>query len=211
MGKATKKYAGYLRFWHWINIIVISGSFITVFLNSTLFDKKTNAKFIAQQLEPAGVSLTAQQAKAVAHGLEEKVWDWHVYAGYALTALLLYRVIGEFSQKSSQKLSQKIKKAFLLYRIQKDKSSAKDLFVKFTYVFFYAMLSFMAISGLSIKFHEQLGVSNAIAHNVKEMHELVMYLILSFIVIHIIGVIVAEKRSQPGIVSDMINGGDAGN
>ncbi len=211
MYKATKKYTMHLRFWHWINVIVISGSLFTVFLNSTLLDKKANAKFISEQLEPAGASLTAQQAKVVAHGLEDKVWDWHVYVGYALIALLVYRLIAEFSQNSSQKLSQKIKKAFLLYRVQKDKSSAKELLVKFSYVFFYAMLAFMAISGLSIKFHEQLSISDTVAHSVKEMHELVMYLILSFIVIHIVGVVIAEKSNQPGIVSDMINGGNADN
>ncbi|WP_420712330.1 cytochrome b/b6 domain-containing protein [Pedobacter sp. SL55] len=73
------------------------------------------------------------------------------------------------------------------------------------------MLAFMAISGLSIKFHEQLSISDTVAHSVKEMHELVMYLILSFIIIHIVGVVIAEKSNQPGIVSDIINGGNADN
>ncbi|WAC40501.1 cytochrome b/b6 domain-containing protein [Pedobacter sp. SL55] len=136
MHKATKKYTAHVIFWHRINVMVISGSLFTVFLNSTLLDKKSNAKFIAQQLEQQGASLTAQQAKAVAHGLEEKVWDWHVYVGYALIALLVYRLIAEFSQNSNQKLSQKIKKAFLLYRVQKDKSIVKELLVSLAMSFF---------------------------------------------------------------------------
>ncbi|MFN0255612.1 cytochrome b/b6 domain-containing protein [Pedobacter ureilyticus] len=207
MNKPTQKNSTHLRVWHWINVVVISVSVITVCLNSTLLDKKDNVKFISEQLNSASIPLTTQQATLVARSLEEKVWDWHVYAGYFLAALLIYRVVGETLSNRDHQLANKIKNALLHYRQQQNLPYAKELLVKVSYLAFYALLSFMAISGLSIKFHIQLGISDNLVHSIKEVHELVMYPILIFIVVHIIGVVIAEKKNRPGLVSDMINGG----
>ena len=45
----TKKYSSTIRLWHWLNAIVISGSLLTVLLNSTLFKKSTNAALIKSE------------------------------------------------------------------------------------------------------------------------------------------------------------------
>ena len=44
-------------------------------------------------------------------------------------------------------------------------------------------------------------------HDVKEVHGFIMYLIIAFIVVHIAGVLLAERKNSKGITSDMINGG----
>lgn len=44
---------------------------------------------------------------------------------------------------------------------------------------------------------------------IKSFHGFCMYLILIFIVVHIAGVLLAERKESKGIVSDMINGGKA--
>ncbi|MGN8068828.1 hypothetical protein [Mucilaginibacter sp. 22184] len=44
-------------------------------------------------------------------------------------------------------------------------------------------------------------------HSVKEVHGFCMYLILAFIFVHLVGVFLAEHKSNKGIISDMINGG----
>jgi len=64
----------------------------------------------------------------------------------------------------------------------------------------------MAISGLSIHFHEALSLTKDTTDNLKEIHELVFNATLIFVLLHIIGVVVAEVRDEPGIISDMIHG-----
>ncbi|MGY0036470.1 cytochrome b/b6 domain-containing protein [Pedobacter sp. NJ-S-72] len=58
-------------------------------------------------------------------------------------------------------------------------------------------------------FDKELGISKSISHSIKEFHGFCMYLILIFISVHIVGVLMAERRDSRGIVSDMINGGKA--
>ena len=79
--------------------------------------------------------------------------------------------------------------------------------VKLGYIGIYAILLFMAVSGLVIHFYETLGLTKDGAHNIKEIHELVFNAILIFVPLHIIGVFVAENQDEKGILSDMVNGG----
>ena len=41
----------------------------------------------------------------------------------------------------------------------------------------------------------------------REVHSFTMYLVIAFIIVHIAGVFLAERKDSRGIVSDMINGG----
>jgi Ni/Fe-hydrogenase 1 B-type cytochrome subunit len=66
----------------------------------------------------------------------------------------------------------------------------------------------MVSTGLTMVFQDDLGISRNIGHNVKEVHGFTMYLILTFIAAHIVGVYLAERSDQRGITSDMINGGE---
>ncbi|WP_316785226.1 cytochrome b/b6 domain-containing protein [Pedobacter frigiditerrae] len=206
----TKKNSGNIRLWHWLNAIIISGSLLTVLVNSTIFDKKDNTDFITNELKNAGAVVSSAQAREVAHSFEDKIWDLHVYLGYFLIALFLYRLCLEMFQRTDQKFYNKLKSTFQLYFSVKRKTPAnkKDLFIKLLYMMFYALIFVMAITGMSIKFDEEFGISKSVSHSIKEIHGFVMYLIIAFIVTHIIGVFIAERKDQKGIVSDMINGGE---
>lgn len=203
-----QKYSGNLRLWHWLNSLVIVGSLLTILINSTLFDKRTNTAFIGNELKNAGASITAQQARAVSHGLEEKIWDLHVYLGYFLVALFVYRLVFEIFQPKNQKFKHKLQKAFQHYKISKNQSNGKELFVKIIYLVFYVVLLLMVLTGLTVKFHDAIGIGNSLSHSIKEVHGFMMYVVLAFIVLHIAGVIYSENRNKKGIVSDMINGGE---
>lgn len=204
-----KKHSGSVRLWHWLNLLIITGSLLTVLLNSTLFDVKDNASYVQQQLQESGVSVTTGQAKNVAHGLEDKVWAIHIYFGYALAALFLFRLIAESFQPGRQRFFARLKEAWQIYRkhVKKSTSALHDLTVKSLYLFFYLLLAIMIVTGLSMAFDHELGISNATSHNIKEFHGFCMYLMLIFIAVHIIGVVLAERKESKGIVSDMINGG----
>jgi Ni/Fe-hydrogenase 1 B-type cytochrome subunit len=138
----TKRYSLPLRLWHWINLIVISGSLITVLINSTITDDRETAQLIQSESAKAGGNLNSDQAKSVAHALSDSVWAIHIYFGYALAALLLFRLILEFFQLADQKFMGKIKSAYHHFAtIKKQREAARhELTVKLIYGVFYILL-----------------------------------------------------------------------
>lgn len=193
--REIKKHPAAIRFWHWMNMVIITGSLITVLINSTLFeDQKIKAM---------------AEGKSIFHTLEDKVWGIHIYFGYALASLFLFRVIQELFQHPDQKFWYKLKIVYRDYFVTKKNSrlAKHELVVKILYIVFYMLLGIMVFTGLTLVFQDQLAISRNIAHSVQNSHGFCMYLIIAFIVVHVIGVILAEKKDGKGIVSDMINGG----
>jgi cytochrome b561 len=204
-----KKYSFSLRLWHWLNAIVITGSLLTVLINSTLLDDRSNGAFIKNELQKAGSAVTDKQIQPVAHAMSDNVWGIHVYFGYALVTLLVFRLVLEFFQLADKKLMRVIKTAYHHYFITKKQRELAwhELIVKTLYAIFYLMLITMAVTGLFLAFEDFFEPYKSIRNSVKDVHGFTMYLILGFIVIHILGVLLAERKDSKGIVSDMINGG----
>lgn len=202
-----KKYSAGLRIWHWLNAVVISGSLITVLINSTLLDREVVAPVIKNELN--GLVVSDQQASGVGHALEDKVWEIHTYFGYVLAGLLLFRLLLEYFQLSDRRLIRKIKSAYKQFRTTKKNRelSRHELVVKSLYATFYLLLSIMVLTGLFLAFEDLLAPYKAFRHSVKEVHGFCMYLVLAFIAVHLAGVLLAERKNGKGIVSDMINGG----
>jgi len=203
-----KRYSPALRFWHWLNFLVILGSLTTVALNDNTFDGQKNTAFIQQQLQQAGATITVDQARAVSRGERDKIWEIHIYCGYTLAALLLFRLALEFFQVTDQKLIRKIRAAYNRYFvIKQDRKLARhELFVKSLYALFYLMLFIMAVTGFCMAFEDDVPALKNM-HFLRDIHEFTMYLIIGFIIVHLAGVYLAEHRESKGIVSDMINGG----
>ncbi|SDE19758.1 cytochrome b/b6 domain-containing protein [Pedobacter soli] len=208
-GKA-KRYARSTRVWHWLNLLIICGSLGTVLVNSLLFDHAQRT-FVRSELANAGANVSDKQAAAVLHGLEDQVWAFHIYFGYALTVLFLFRLIAEFFLSAEQRIFPKLKRAYQnFWVLKKYRITARhELLVKGLYLVFYFLLLIMTLTGLLLAFQEQTGLSKDVNHSIKEFHGFSMYLILGFILLHIAGVILAERKDEKGMVSDMIGGGDA--
>ena len=206
---AIKKYSSSLRLWHWVNAIVISGSLLTVLLNATLLKSRNDSPVIKSALQNAGAVVTDKQVNSAAHDLSDKVWDIHVYFGYGLAALLVFRLVLEFFQLADQKFIRKLKFAYADYfKIKKQRETALHEFsVKLIYSTFYLLLVIMVVTGLFLAFEDFFAPYKAIRSSVKGVHNFCMYLILAFIVVHLAGVFLAERKDSKGIVSDMINGG----
>ncbi len=203
-----KKNSASLRLWHWLNAVVITGSLLTVLLNSTLLNTRQNAKVITDQLKDAGVTVTQQQARSAAHELSDKDWTWHTYFGYVLVGLLVFRLLLEFFQVVDQKFLHKLKVARNNYLVTKKNRelSRHEFWVKTLYAMFYLMLVTQSITGLCLAFEDDVPALKAM-HAFREIHSFTMYLILGFIFLHLAGVFLAERKDSRGIVSDMINGG----
>jgi len=203
-----RKYSSALRLWHWLNAIVITGLLTTVLINSTLNDRAGAVEVYQQNTE--NVKLDAAQIKSVIHQQEDRVWDIHIYFGYALATLLVFRLVLEYFQLADQKVVKILKTTYQHYKETKEHrfKAQKKFGVKLVYIVFYVLVVVMVSTGLTLVFEDDLGLSKTISHNVKEVHGFTMYLILAFTVAHLVGVFLAERTDQKGITSDMINGGN---
>jgi Ni/Fe-hydrogenase 1 B-type cytochrome subunit len=186
------KYSIGFRIWHWLNAIVIFGLLGTVFLRKTFLSYKINSEIILSKLAQFDITITVEQSKLLAKAIRSPMWEWHILLGYALAFLVLYRVVLYFTDSS-----------------KKEKFSSLSLHKKGVHILYYvlyAALFFMALSGLTMVFHSDLGLSKALTHDIQELHETIYNVILIFVPLHIAGVIIAENRDESGFISTMVNG-----
>ncbi len=194
--KIMKKWRLDFRAWHWIHALVVFGLMGTILLRKTFLSWRTNSEILSQKLADINLEVSAEQAKVLAKAIRTPMWEWHIILGYALMALLIWRVALFYTESGKAN-----------YQNFKEKSLHKKM-VSITYIVIYAILLFMAVSGLLIHFYEILGLTKEIAHQIKEIHEAVFFYGLLIVVpLHIAGVVIAEQRGEKGIISDMINGG----
>lgn len=180
-----------IRIWHWLNAVAVSGLLLTFFLRKTFLSWRENSAIIMDKLSAAGVEITAEQAKMVAKAIRAPMWEWHIIFGVMLAALLLFR-IWIFWQEAGFGYD--------------DEDSLHMRLVHWGYRIFYLVLIFMAVSGLVLNWHEALGLSDDLAHTIKEVHEYMAWAVALFVPLHIAGVFIAENDDQQGIVSRMISG-----
>ena len=207
--RRIKKNSAGLRFWHWASSFIIFGLLTTVLTNSTILDDRTNQSFLKTELQKVGTVLSEKQAQTLAHMQSDEVWKIHIYLGYFLSALFVFRLIMEFFQPKDQRFFVRLREVYRQYFvIKQNKFLAKhDLAVRIIYLLFYLLLLIMVTTGLTLVFSDGVAALKSVRHSVKEVHGFCMYLVLAFIVVHLAGVFLAERGKSPGIVSDMINGG----
>lgn len=186
------KYTLQFRIWHWLNAIVVLGLLGTVFLRKTFLSWRTNSEILLNKLAAMDIEITTAQAKVLAKAVRAGMWEWHIILGYALAALVAYRIFLYFTDKST-------KESFASLTLHKKA-------VRISYYILYATLFFMALSGLLIHFHDALGISKTIEHDMVEIHEAVYNIVLIFVPLHIAGVFIAENQGESGLTSSMISG-----
>ena len=186
------KYSLSFRIWHWLNAVVVFGLLGTVFLRKTFLSKHDNADILIDKLFEMGVEITDKQGIILAKSIRSVMWEWHIILGYALAFLVLYRIYLYFFDKS-----------------QKVDFSSLDLHhkaVKISYYIVYAILFFLAVSGLVIHFYQDLGMTKDFTHDIKELHELIYQVILYFTPLHVAGVFIADAKDDNGLISSMVHG-----
>lgn len=192
-----KKWRLDFRLWHWIHAAVVLGLLGTVFLRKTFLSWRSNAEILKEKLSGIDIEISADQASILAKAIRAPMWEWHIILGYALSVLLLWRILLFFT--TSGKLN---------YQKNQNETLHTKM-VKLSYIALYTVLLFMAVTGLTMHFYEPLELTKDTLHDIKELHELVYNAILIFVPLHLIGIIVAEIRDEKGMISDMIHGGEA--
>lgn len=204
-----KKHSRALRIWHWGTFIIILGSLTTVLFAKTLLNAKDNTALVQSNLQKNNITVSPEQARSVAHDFSDLVWRWHIYIGYVLASLLAFRIIFEFFQPKEQKVGTILKNSLKYLRIPgADKQKAKHfLIVRCLYILFYFSLTVQACTGLFMAYSDGMANLKDVRHIAKDIHNVFMWVIISYIIIHISGVILAELgKKHKGIVSGMING-----
>lgn len=198
-----------LRLWHWLNMAAIVGLLATVLIRKTLLSWRTNSVLIQEKLSQAGTTITPDLAKDIAVAIRNPLWDWHIYLGFSLAALLVGRLLVLFFVEKSGFEIQPIKNLLHMGQVPAlEKRSALHFnLVKLSYVIFYLATAMMIVSGLLLTFKVELKLATDLAGSIKEVHELMMWFFVVFVVGHIAGVVIAENGKDKGLISDMINGG----
>jgi Ni/Fe-hydrogenase 1 B-type cytochrome subunit len=203
------KHSAARRIWHWCSSLAIMALLCTVLIASTLLKPRNNVSVIQEKLQEKGVTVSADQAKAVAKTLNKQVWVWHKYIGVALALLFLFRIVLEFFEPRGQSLLSRIRKGALYLREpgHKNKEAKHYLFVKYLYLLFYGFILTLVLTGLGIIYSDDFQLLKSSKETLKDIHSFCMYGVMGFIVLHIGGILRAELGKEPGISSDMIHGG----
>ena len=195
--------SAYLRIWHWLTFLFFIASISTVIFGSTLFKTKENIAMVQEQAMRKGGILTNDQARAIAHEFSDKLWMLHKYIGIGLSILMLLRIIIEVVASKQDTVMGRIKAAASIP--VKDAEQKHYINVNKSYLLFYLLFITMSLTGLVLTF-EDVKFLDPIHKISKQIHSYVQYGMYAYMVLHIVGVVLADTDKYPGIVSRMING-----
>lgn len=179
-----------IRLWHWLSALAITGLLLTVILTATISKVTVNAKHARSILAENHIPISYQQSLAIGRAVNAPYWELHLWLGYGLAALLVFRLITEFFLPADQRLLRKIIKA---HRARK----RHGFWVKTIYMLFYVVLLSTVVTGLLLALQDRYPVLQQYAL-IHDLHETGTYFFLLFITAHITGVSIAEHRKSKG-------------
>ena len=207
---ATHDYSAAMRIWHWGNAALVSGQLLTILFLKVIVNARSAVPEFQAALAKSGGSLTDQQGRAVAHVISERIWTWHVWIGVTLAAFWLFWTVMQALDPAGRRFGARLRAAARRYRLAAPAEHAEArhaLLAKLTYAAFYLFITTMVVTGLSLAFGDDVPFLRGIEHQVKEVHNFTMYLIIGYIVLHIGGVVWSELTGDRGLISRMVSGG----
>lgn len=191
-------YSRMLRLWHWTNAVLLSGIFLTVFLRKTFFHKSNIAHTLTVKLSDLGLSISHEHLMALSRALRNPMWSWHIYMGIGILVLLSLRVVCVLRKEDRPILRNSV--------LKNNSNSIKDKFKYSLYAIFYTSLIVSLLTGVCLHYGKKVGIPKEIVSLSKDIHEILIWILLPFLLIHLIGTLFAELKESPGIVSRMIHG-----
>ncbi|KRP25735.1 MAG: cytochrome B [Cryomorphaceae bacterium BACL22 MAG-120619-bin32] len=182
-------YSKIYRILHWSIAITFTLMLITIFLRLTWMNKFNVAEIIGNYLNKNDVVLSQDQLIVLAKQIRQPMWDWHIYLGYVLSGLFLIRFTLPFFGE-------------MKFQNPLDKNATtKEKFQKWIYIIFYVCVIISLITGLIIKFGQK-----EFKKSMESIHELSIYYLVAFIVLHLVGVLISEFIDDKGIISRIVSG-----
>lgn len=184
-----RSYSALYRILHWSIAICMILLLLTIFLRLTWLEKNNVAAIIQDFLGEKGAALSQDDAILLAKKIRKPMWQWHISLGYALTGLYSLRMLlplfGKmpFSSPFNAQLDRQTKIQYGIYLV------------------FYILVAVSLTTGLLIEFGPK-----AIKDPMEEIHELSLYYLVGYMILHIGGVLLADFTKSPGIISRIISG-----
>ena len=202
-------YSAPMRLWHWASAFLISAQLITILFQRFVVQARSAVPEFQQILSADGFTLTEKQGRALAHVISERIWEWHVWLGLALAGFWLLRVGLEVRGPAPARFSARLLAVARRYRLAPPAGQAdarKTLLINLSYALFYAFLTVMTLTGLGLTYAHDFEFLDRIEHELEEIHNVTMYLMLGFAAVHIVGVVWTELTKDHGLISRMVGG-----
>jgi thiosulfate reductase cytochrome b subunit len=74
------------------------------------------------------------------------------------------------------------------------------------FVLFYSLPTIIVLTGLVLTWADEVTWLHSMEHTAKEIHNVTMYIIIAFFVVHVVGVVWAELTKDHGLISRMVGG-----
>lgn len=183
-------YSFLFRVLHWSIAFVMLGILGTILLRMTWLNKDAVSDIIMDYCASQDVNMTPEKATVLAKRIRKPMWNWHIYLGYVLSGLIFIRffvaIIGKLP----------------LLNPFKTNSTLNTRLRAIIYLVFYLCIIASLITGIIIEF--DLEILPRV--DFKLIHKASIYYFIAFLVMHFIGVFLAELSTENGIISRMING-----
>ena len=177
------------RLMHWSLAILMFLLLVTIFLRLTWLEKYSVAAIIDAYAADEQINISEDQALSLARKIRKPMWQWHIWLGYAITAVYVLRMLlplfGRMRFASPQQAG----------------LDGKTRFQYWIYLVFYVLLGASLTTGLLIEFGP-----DAWHEAVEEVHVLSIYYFVAYMLLHLGGVFLAEFTSLPGLISRVISG-----
>lgn len=183
-------YSLVFRLLHWGIALVMLGLLVTILLRMTWLNKDTVSQIIIDYSKSQDVNITQEKAIVLAKRVRQPMWNWHIYLGYTLCGLIFIRFMVAIFGKIP----------FL--NPFKGNITMSERFRALVYLAFYMSVIISLITGIILEF--DLEILPMV--DFKMIHKASIYYFIAFLVIHFLGVFLAELSTENGIISRMING-----
>lgn len=144
---------------------------------------------IHDNLAEQKVTINQDDAALIAKKVRKPMWSTHTIAGYVLVGLFVLRIILTWVQGMG--FANPLKAGVTLYH----------KFKAWVYIVFYLMLGTSLFTGLMMEFGPE-----SLEHTMEDIHVLSLYYSVAFILLHTVGVLMADAGKERGIISKIISG-----
>ncbi|WP_035758632.1 cytochrome b/b6 domain-containing protein [Flavobacterium tegetincola] len=184
----NKKFTVIHRVLHWTIAIVMPIMFITGFLRMYWMNKKGMVSIIESKTTAS--PLSKDVVSDIASTIREPMWEWHEIFANVMIAAFIGRII--YMLVKGIRFPNPFNKSLVL----------KERLQGFVYIYFYVFVFISAFTGVCIQYkwldfyHDEIEM----------IHKWGLYWFPIFIILHLVGIAIAENTSKKGIASKMIGG-----
>lgn len=186
-----KKFTTLHRFIHWLISFAMLVLFATGFLRMYWMAKKTISAAISAELTKNNIQLPKENLVNIAKSIINPMFDWHINFAYVLVFAYVLRII--YLLVKGVRYPNPFSKS----------STGQEKLQGTVYSIFYILLAMQIITGFALMWEL---ASDQMLERAEEIHKFAVYWMPVFVLVHFIGITVAELTNKKGIASKMIGG-----